>query len=126
MTQPSTEQEIFDHVWHFMKKQGRQSVSNDDICLYRGPDGTKCAVGCLLEDDEYDKEMNHQTVRSLLLLGKFPKRLTPFKDFLIDIQSAHDRASVDFWGESSVDFWGEFSEAARAVARKYGLTVPEE
>ena len=52
-----TQQEIFDTVLAHLRKQGRASVNNVDymeLCLYRGPGGTACAVGCLIPDELYD------------------------------------------------------------------------
>jgi len=31
-------------------KQGRPSVGDKDRCLYRGPDGLKCAAGHVIPD----------------------------------------------------------------------------
>lgn len=52
-----TGQEIFDSVLAHLRKQGKASVNDVDdmeLCQYRGPDGTSCAVGCLIPDELYD------------------------------------------------------------------------
>ena len=49
-----TQQEIFDTVLAHLRKQGKASVSDMNLCQYRGPDGTSCAVGCLIPDELYD------------------------------------------------------------------------
>ena len=36
-------------------KQGVQSVSSTDSCMYRGIGGTMCAVGCLIADEHYNE-----------------------------------------------------------------------
>lgn len=46
-------QEIFNKVATHLLTQGKRSVASDGSCMYRGPEGTKCAIGCLIEDDEY-------------------------------------------------------------------------
>ena len=50
--------EIFTRVKHHLLTQGVQSVTQSPTgvknrCLYRGPNGTKCAIGCLISDDQY-------------------------------------------------------------------------
>ena len=49
-----TQQEIFDTVLEHLRKQGKASLSTEGDCTYRGPDGTSCAVGCLIPDELYD------------------------------------------------------------------------
>ncbi len=117
-----TEQEIFNIVWLAMKKQGRRSINrrssqipgSDCRCMYRGPGGLKCAVGCLLTDEEYDPEMEGKAVYEIEL----PKRLKPHARLLSLLQASHDGAFLDFWLE--------FSTCARAFAEEFGLTVPDE
>ena len=45
-------QEIFDTVSVHLLTQNEKSQESDFYrsCLYRGPNGTKCAVGCLIKD----------------------------------------------------------------------------
>ena len=49
-----TAQEIFDTVLAHLRKQGEAAKSYEGECVYRGPDGTSCAVGCLIPDELYD------------------------------------------------------------------------
>jgi hypothetical protein len=55
----STDQEVFDQVANHLLTQNKRSVSATDntLCVYRSPDGLKCAAGCLIADDEYDPRM---------------------------------------------------------------------
>lgn len=48
-----TMQEIFDTSVGGLIKQGCQSV--DGVCRYRGPNGTKCAAGQLISDEDYER-----------------------------------------------------------------------
>lgn len=43
-------QETFDKVARLIIAQGRRSIKGDN-CVYAGPDGTGCAIGCLLPRD---------------------------------------------------------------------------
>lgn len=48
-----TRQEIFNTVATALLAQGKASYARYGGCLYRGPDGTKCAVGHLIPDEKY-------------------------------------------------------------------------
>jgi hypothetical protein len=57
-----TPQEIYDTVAKHLfaqgvRSRGKKPGSEDTGCLYRGPEGTKCAVGVLMSDEVYDPEM---------------------------------------------------------------------
>lgn len=88
-------QDIFDIVVSHLIQQGKQSLAIDPygmntICSYRGVDGAMCAVGCLIPDEFYVKEMEgngcqYGKVRTVLeRLG-----INDF-DFLSDLQDMHD------------------------------------
>jgi hypothetical protein len=104
-----TPQEVFDKTVEFLFEQGRPALEewteNDQICLYRGPDGTKCAVGLWMPDDAWHASINGITLDDLIRendLHEMPKtrrqKLVKWiKDFVIpnrmlltDLQAAHD------------------------------------
>ena len=45
---------VFDFVADHLIEQDIQSKDDSGLCLYRGPDGTACAVGCLISDKDYE------------------------------------------------------------------------
>lgn len=51
-----TTQETFDMICEGLKAQNWQRSAVGTQCLYRGPNGRKCAVGLLIPDDDYDKD----------------------------------------------------------------------
>ena len=61
VTKDTTDQELFDAVvTHLLGMDGR-CATGEGACLYRGPDGTACAVGALMTDEEagrYDKSVS--------------------------------------------------------------------
>ena len=59
-----TKQEIFDTVVTHLRKQAVRSMRGPD-CVYRSPDGLKCAVGCLIPDSEYKSNWEGYTVLSI-------------------------------------------------------------
>lgn len=59
-------QVIFDTVVDHLFTQGRpaKTILNGALtCAYRGDDGTKCAVGCLLDDEQYDPDLEGNNVQ---------------------------------------------------------------
>lgn len=91
-------QATLETVVRHMFKQGVQS-GDGDACFYRGPNGTSCAVGCLIPDDQYDPNMDSQVhATSIGAVYKRFKDLPFFKNlttkdikFLEKLQSVHDR-----------------------------------
>ena len=59
-------QQIFNKVATHLLKQNKRSIDKGtDVCLYRGPNGTKCAVGVLIPDSLYLKTMEGRNILSL-------------------------------------------------------------
>jgi len=91
------------------KKKSRTRKANtwDDrmstLCLYRGKDGLKCAIGCLIPNKLYDKGMEDNSVDELLT--KWPKLNKLFEinskrwvlDFLEELQLIHDQSHPNSW-----------------------------
>lgn len=88
-----TEQEIFDKVAVALIDQGKRSVSKSGACRYRGPNGLKCAIGILISDDMYRKDIEQTDVVDIIDKRVLPREYSKFIPFLDDLQSAHDGAS---------------------------------
>ena len=56
MKGPTTE-EIFEKVKTHLLDQGQQSIDKNGGCAYRGAEGRKCAIGCLIADEFYSKDL---------------------------------------------------------------------
>jgi hypothetical protein len=91
---------ILSKVYIHLVSQTTRCVDLDGNCLYRGDQGTKCAIGCLIPDDVYKPEMENLGVMDVL--RKFPGVTTLFlgidiesKDilFLSVLQDLHDNDS---------------------------------
>jgi hypothetical protein len=52
----------FDWVADHLIEQDTQSKDNGGGCLYRGPEGTACAVGCLISDKDYEEWFENTAV----------------------------------------------------------------
>lgn len=119
-----TRQEIFDTVVTHLFTQGVQSASvSGDRCFYRGPNGTMCAVGCLIPDEEYEEDFEMRTVLSLYMFlrntGKAEKTreiLGENEYLLADLQQVHDETGN--WKTS-----GRMWRALRDVAEKNSVSA---
>jgi hypothetical protein len=101
--------------------QGKPSATPDGRCRYRGPNGTKCAVGMLIPDDLYDSHIEDKSAGPMLqyLQAKHPNN--PYVGLLIcmihalgDVQYAHDRAE-ELAREDGKDFVEEFMRKVSTI-----------
>ena len=99
-------QEIFDTVRDHLLQQGKKSLLSIascprppryQACAYRSPDGLKCAVGCLISDEEYSPYMEKKTVKYLEAVGLMPERLRGEIRLLELLQHIHDFSSPEKW-----------------------------
>jgi len=57
-----SKQEMFEKAVKGLREQKAFSMTQaGGYCVYRGPDGTKCAMGMLIPDELYSTEMEHTT-----------------------------------------------------------------
>lgn len=106
-------QEIFDTVVTHLYTQGKQAVDGENGCRYRTASGLKCAVGCLIPDDQYHPSMEGTPVDLLGLL--LPAYLCSHVNLLDALQTVHDTTSR--W-EDEVAMAGSL----RLIARQEGLS----
>jgi len=117
-----TEQEVFNKVWDHIIAQGEPSVNKDGHCLYRGPNGLKCAAGIFLTDEQAADSDEHAATWAHLDDMGYPE-LEGLPNHLIkNLQICHDEASP-LGGE---DFIKDFKYRARFVAKVFNLTIPKE
>lgn len=94
-----TAQETFFTIVNHLRKQNCKSINENEECLYRGPNGTKCAIGCLIPDDKYSILLEGLTatsykVQNLLKSLGYNEEIL---GLLIDLQNIHDHYPVDQW-----------------------------
>ena len=85
-------QEIFDKVAVHLLTQPRSLTGNGGGCMYRGDNGTKCAVGCLIPDNEYDPSIEGLFMNDRLI-GKVPsfRGMTEEQIYMLrELQRIHD------------------------------------
>jgi hypothetical protein len=113
-------QMIFNTVYTHLMLQGRSSVSATGHCKYRGPNGTKCAVGFLIPDSKYQEDIEGLAVHNLVDL--YPQVFSA-SDALIPLltsmQMVHDSASHC----DPMQFRAYVTDGFRAIAKKYNLNT---
>lgn len=113
---------VFDIAAEALLKQGKKSCDVDgDLCLYRGPNGVRCAIGHLIPDAQYSPMMEGEPVRSLPVI-EITNKGSVIKlddlDFLARLQNdIHDR--VD-----ECSFVGDLKEAVSKFAETHCLDIP--
>ena len=91
-----TAQEIFDTIVNHLRAQGAPAIDVAS-CKYRASNGFKCAVGCLISDEQYNTEMEGKLVSSLIIYGWLPKDFESHLSLLKCMQFIHDDHSVGKW-----------------------------
>ena len=103
-----SEQQVFDYVVEQLYKQGVPCVENGtDRCMYRGPNGLKCAAGILIPDEIYNKEWDSKDGKTYDMLVEESLVPETHRELISELQIAHDD-----WAMGS-DFLQEFKKAAR-------------
>src|SRR3546814_798412 len=110
-------QEALNRAVRGIVAQGQLAKNEDDDCLYRGPNNTKCGVGHLIPDNLYREGIERLDVAQIDLDALIDPALgtPPDKDFLVALQCSHDNAH-------DVE---EFLSAATDRARDYDLEMPQ-
>ena len=123
-------QEIFNRVLSHIRLQKVQAVGSREQCVYRGPEGTKCAVGCLIPDDVYNADMEGSVIREVMYNSMYVPALKDSLDaigihqdqypLLAQLQDAHD-------GENQVVDWNlpNWEDEMREIANAFNLEYKE-
>jgi hypothetical protein len=122
-----TRQQLFDNAWNWfvVEKKERSYNKYTRTCLYRGPNGTKCAIGVSIPDNKYDPGMENRGIRGIMSnyepnLGRvFDKNDL---DFLAELQQVHDNLANSYH-ISEKEFTELIEDKLRAFAKKYNLGI---
>lgn len=139
-----TPQEIFDKAFAGIVAQGKPAFSDESGCEYMKEDGSRCAVGVLLDEETakswteahvgaiddlmYDFRQYHSRMGEEGATYKVtvPQWVIDNVGLLESIQVAHD-ASARLVYATSPELWLEnFVERMKTVAKNYQLNLPEE
>lgn len=109
-----TNQEAFDTMVRHLRKQGRKSQDDErQTCLYRGPNGLKCAVGALIPDEEYRPEWDEKGMSASKIVKCCHALQGVDSNLLSIMQTIHDHCSITNW-----------EAHFKSTASNYGLTLP--
>lgn len=129
---PTNKQEIFNEVYLRLLQQGVPSIKNG-LCRYRGPNNTRCAVGWLIPDEEYQETFEGKRVMALAREGTEEGPLRKFlwenQEFLEELQKAHDSLleyGYDDYpaGLPQVIWIEKWKGAMSGIAKMHNLTTP--
>jgi hypothetical protein len=120
---PKSNQDVFDEVLKAIRKQ-KYIQSNDDskgVCLYRGPNGLRCAAGHMIPNSLYKVQMEGKSVGRLKVI--YPEIAKYFEnvggDLLVDLQMAHD---IRLSSEGNSLGW---ETEMKQIAKDYNLIYAE-
>ena len=88
-----TDRDIFNNVMDLLIQQNAKSQDAKGICLYRGDEGRKCAVGLIM--DEYKPIWESVGVRGIIEC-EYPAAQDKI-NLLEVLQSVHDLEPVEEW-----------------------------
>lgn len=95
-----TKAEVFQKVKSHLLEQGcKSSNPKNDMCLYRGPSGRKCAAGVLIDDEHYSEALETSrsdtpVVIAALIASGVPRAAI---SMVRELQAVHDEMSVSRW-----------------------------
>ncbi len=114
-------QKAFDTMVLGLNEQKAVSVDHlGDLCMYRGTDGRKCAVGFLIPDEKYDREMEELVADDPVVLELIPDCDESHGIFLVQCQTQlHDRLPKNLgWDQSA------FERSVKGLCILFNLTNP--
>ena len=94
-----TEQDIFDKVAEHLLTQKEKAQDSCEVCRYRTANGAKCAVGCLIPDNNYKKTIEGFPTQSVWkeMMVMIPGLQDSHMRLLTTLQIVHDSIPVDKW-----------------------------
>ena len=116
MEEVISDQVAFNTVVTHMLKQDEPAMDDEgDSCVYWNKDtGLKCAIGCLIREEDYTPEMEEKGVEGLIQFDLLPDYLLDIDTKLLgSLQGVHD------------DCHGSWLEELTNLAIKYNLSMPQ-
>lgn len=96
-----------------------------DRCVYRTAEGLKCAIGVLIDDDQFEPWLNGEPLVDIRVIEMLERSGLEIdlssndRPFLIALQEAHDES------DPREDYWlNEVGAALSAIADEYYLPMP--
>lgn len=121
-----TKQKTYNAVAKHLFTQGEPAMGSVDdhpkaICMYRAEDGKRCAVGCLIPNDEYKEEFENKCAHTVR--GGCPTLQEHDLELLEALQEVHD-TYVDLELDADDEgFWEHCKMGLTGVAQEYYLNT---
>lgn len=91
---------LFKKVRNHLLKQNCRAGDGEDSNLYRAPDGSRCAIGCLIADSAYFPALENLPVTDTAVLTALYLSGVDAKyhlKLLKELQRVHDKVPVKNW-----------------------------
>ena len=95
----ATDEGVFEFVKQHLLTQGQKSSSSTS-CYYKNPKGLSCAIGCLIENEFYNDNLEFKNGDDPIVIDAVTKSLPNWvinKNMLLDLQVVHDEYEVEEW-----------------------------
>jgi hypothetical protein len=103
-----TKQETFDIVARHLLTQNKKAYGpyytafgKNNGCVYRSPDGLKCAAGCLIPDDKYHSDLEGE-IANLGDMKLLLQELGHDANFVRRLQLIHDNTAEEDWAAALI------------------------
>jgi len=105
------------------------ALNHNIRCMYRGPNGTRCAAGQLIPDDLYSPDMENKPFAEILMLHSALRRELGMQDttdaYFLDFLQNRLHDMVEDLGAEPETYRAYVRHLSRAVAAIYGLRAFE-
>ena len=111
-------QTVVTHLLTQNSKSQTDDSNHDDngMCRYQNDDGKQCAIGVLIDSENYWPELEGKAADAVEVIEAVEKSLDthitrPDRDLLCKLQDIHDYSSVEGWREELEELAGrEFNK----------------
>jgi hypothetical protein len=112
MKTPYTAQELFTKVRTHLLAQRKKSLNNKGLCAYRGTNGLKCALGCLIADEDYHPKFEGGNIRAETPLRNACGVTDATLSLAGELRRLHDAIEPELW-----------PDRLTAIASRFNVTV---
>ncbi len=95
----STDREFFDFTVDHLLKQNEQSVDDTEGCVYRGPRGLMCSIGCIISDANYNEDLEGKSCHNSDVKRAVTNSIGFLPNFSLmnTLRAIHDEHTTDEW-----------------------------
>lgn len=105
--QEATAQEVFDKAVEHLLKQNCKSENEWGNCLYRDPNGLKCAAGPFIPDSIYNPEMEGKGWYTLTNI--YSELKSQNDELIFQLQRIHDNDEPEVWVDELANLADEYN-----------------